>query len=137
LFNERKGVELVDSGDNPFKANLYIPSRLPAKGSLLSVSEIFDLQVATSIKDIVVNVLGFIPLGLLIHRFLVLNPVFFRNAAWGALIIGLLLSIGFEILQYFVPGRISSIVDVFANFFGLVLGIGFHRVTRIHHFQAH
>lgn len=71
--------------------------------------------------DAAVNVLGYMPLGML--SVFALYPWCRRR--WSvllAILSGLLLSIGVETVQYFLPSRVSSLLDIITNTGGTVLG---------------
>jgi VanZ family protein len=85
--------------------------------SLLSLS-------VFSRSDFIINTLGFIPLGFLAMAFLTVTrstgPGY--HLVW-VLVFCLTVSLIIEILQYFfLPGRTSSLYDVFANSVGALLG---------------
>jgi len=68
------------------------------------------------LKDGLLNVLFFVPVGLLVA---------WRRGWRGvglALGVGLLLSLGIEIAQAYIPGRDSSLLDVAANSLGAAIG---------------
>lgn len=72
-------------------------------------------------EDLVLNVLGFVPLGL------VLAPALPRKLGWLATVLiatllGGLLSLSVETLQNFLPTRISSNVDLGCNTLGSLMG---------------
>jgi VanZ family protein len=76
------------------------------------------------LRDVILNVIGYVPLGL--AAFLALRRGHSRGfAAGGALALGYLLSLGMELLQVYLPGRVSSILDVLTNTLGTALGAGF------------
>lgn len=63
------------------------------------------------------NVLMFLPIGLF---FLLL---FGRRRWWLAMLFGVLLTIGIETTQLFLPGRVTDARDVVANSLGALLGV--------------
>ena len=87
-------------------------------------------------SDIIVNVLGFVPLGFLF--------AFWRGQVngsrrWGsyvfAVLIGALVSLAIEVTQAFIPARDSSLIDVLCNITGAISGVtGFHlfSLTKLH-----
>jgi VanZ family protein len=123
LFNEKKGVQIANSGEKSLHLNLYIPNKLPRNETILNLSPIKTLKGTIHIRDIILNIFGFMPLGFLLHRLLNFNFQLYFKTISIVLIIGLTLSFGFEFLQHFLPTRISSIVDVFTNMIGLTFGI--------------
>ena len=78
--------------------------------------------VPNQIKDVIVNVLLYAPLGLI--GFLSLSNARLRFVAGGATIaIGFALSCGMEILQLFDAGRDTSAMDVLSNTAGSGVGV--------------
>lgn len=76
-------------------------------------------------SDILVNVLVYIPVGgltvwLLVHRRPGLSRIV--SAVVVATLFGVLLSIGMETLQMYLPNRVASKLDVWVNGFGALLG---------------
>jgi VanZ family protein len=74
------------------------------------------------VADIAVNIAIFVPLGWCLHRTgraLGLSP---RAAVAGAVAGATLFSVSMETLQFWLPARYSSIVDVVANSAGALLG---------------
>ena len=71
--------------------------------------------------DVVVNVLAYIPVGLLAALALTSrsHPVF---AALFGTVVGAALSLSMEVAQAYLPGRISSALDLITNVAGAVLG---------------
>ena len=121
LFNEKEGNKVLDAGLSPYKFNLHIPDKLPAT-PFLNLPSLRDLHNSFFTIDGLLNILGFIPLGFLLHRLIKLR-LFSFQAISTVLIIGLSISLGCEILQHFLPSRDSSFLDVLTNMFGLSLGI--------------
>ena len=68
-----------------------------------------------ALRNLILNVLLFIPLGVGLHR---------RIGVLGAVVTGLALSIGIELAQLTVPGRFSALGDVIANTAGAWVGAG-------------
>jgi VanZ family protein len=75
------------------------------------------------LTDMIVNIFLFIPIGLAISFFIRPRVAWdIRSLLLLALSIGLLLSLGIELLQAYVPQRIPSASDVITNASGAVLG---------------
>ncbi|GAB3625723.1 teicoplanin resistance protein VanZ [Pandoraea terrae] len=71
--------------------------------------------------DVVTNVLGYIPLGVM--TVLALHPVWRgTRAVLAALALGALLSCGMEALQTYLPTRVASNVDLATNAVGALIG---------------
>jgi len=80
----------------------------------------FDSKQLTSIlilRDIVGNILVFIPIGFIFRLCLDRNRRSLSSIYWAAL-----LSISIELLQMFFPPRVTSVVDVVTNILGAVIG---------------
>jgi VanZ family protein len=73
-----------------------------------------------NLRDLIANVVLFIPLGALIGAWLGGRA---GRRAWRAIVLLAAISIGFETLQLFIPVRSPSIDDVIANTLGGTLGI--------------
>jgi VanZ like family len=71
-------------------------------------------------RDLILNVILFLPLGVLIGAWLGQRT---GRGAWRAILLLATISAAFEMLQLFVPGRITSIDDVTANTLGGALGV--------------
>ncbi len=128
LFNEKEGNKVIDSGLNPPKINLHIPEKLISKRPLFD-TQLRNLQYNFITKDNVLNVLGFIPLGLLLHRIIKFRFKIGFQAVIVVLILGGSISLGCEVLQHFLLSRNSSIIDVCTNVFGLSFGIAIEKIT--------
>lgn len=105
-----------DFADGPATAEAFtMPARIedPTRRPFGSLAVPRRLTRAR-LLDLVLNVLYFLPLGWLLGRE--------RRGAWLALGLGLLLSVGIEITQAYVPGRDSTWMDVVANTVGCVVG---------------
>ncbi len=76
--------------------------------------------------DFVLNILMFVPLGVLLHRRWRHQPV-----GWTPIVIagiaGLLISFSLESLQAFLPGRDTNLTDLVANTAGALAGAGAYR----------
>ena len=82
--------------------------------------------------DLVSNLLGYLPLGLLCFVALVRSGRPASRAAWIASALGTLLSFSMEFLQNYLPQRVSSNVDLGLNAAGTVLGVGIGLVLHRH-----
>ncbi len=118
-FDERRG-RMIRSAV-PGRAAFHMPSRLPAEKKLLKAS----CPLNHEISDLLVNFLGFLPLGFLFclrvlvmrsKRVSILESVVFAVAA------GTLLSFCIEWGQVALPTRDSSLTDLMVNFLGTVAG---------------
>ena len=72
--------------------------------------------------DLVTNLVGYIPLGALVFGALVRSDVRIRPAMLNACLAGAGLSFAMELLQNFLPQRVSSNVDLGVNALGTLIG---------------
>ena len=79
---------------------------------------------SSAIEDISNNVIAFIPLGFLLAAWFS-GSIPRQRAFWYSILFGCLLSLTIEILQYFIPMRISDSMDWLANTTGTILGAWF------------
>lgn len=90
--------------------------------------------------DLVSNLLGYMPLGALIFGAIVRSGWSALRAGPLALLIGSMLSLGMEVLQNFLPQRVSSNVDLGLNIAGTLIGIAagwaLHRFGVVERWQA-
>jgi hypothetical protein len=75
----------------------------------------------TYLNDVLINVAAFVPLGLIVCAYLV-----WTRTRWKAIIMTVtmcgFLSLGIEVLQYYVPRRVSGTTDIITNALGAALG---------------
>src|ERR1700737_85334 len=75
-----------------------------------------------TLRDLSINIFGFVPFGFVFAAYLILN----RNVAHATMVTilsGAAISLTIEILQEYIPGRDSGILDVITNTFGTFLGV--------------
>jgi len=75
--------------------------------------------------DVAINFLGFVPLGYLMISYLFAGKSAGKTYLKLFLAVALCLttSLFIELTQYFLPGRTSSLIDLFFNVFGAIFGI--------------
>ena len=95
------------------------------------MSQIKNLNNTINIKDIILNIVGFIPFGFLLHRLIKFKFQFYFKTILTVMIIGLSFSLGYEVLQHYLPTRHASIIDIFTNMIGLSLGIAIDKFDLI------
>jgi hypothetical protein len=121
LFNEGAGTivhDRISSGPNLEIAKHF---QVPYKWFLAPPwKEITPLWIY--VDDIVRNVVGFVPLGMLLYLYL-LRVHGKRRAILEAIVLVGLTSLGIEILQWFIPQRDSGITDIITNTSGTGLGV--------------
>jgi hypothetical protein len=72
-------------------------------------------------QDVVINIVGFIPLGGLFYLCLASIPSI-RHPALLAIFLGFATSIAIELVQIFLPTRLSDLTDVITNVAGTAIG---------------
>jgi hypothetical protein len=106
---------------------LFMGLRSKSHGLNRSSGMLQDLTFYTS--DVVINILGFIPLGYLMISYFLSSD---RRKKKELPVIGLTIatcisiSLLIELSQYYLPGRTSSLVDLFCNGLGALGGIVFY-----------
>ena len=121
LFDEHTG-DVVHNAVRP-GVDLKIPERylLPHQRFLEPFWEEYE-PGWSHWKDILVNIVGFMPLGLCFYAYWTLvRPI--RRAFLFTMVLGFALSLTIEILQSFLPTRNSGTTDLFTNTLGTFLGI--------------
>jgi VanZ family protein len=128
LFSERKGDKIHDSGSNLSPINLVIPKYIwrGTKSFLYSSKGYFKNH--SWFSDVVINILIFIPLGILLHGMLRARRGLTVKISLAALLAGTLFTLGVESMQHFSLTRNSSLIDVATNMSGTALGISMDRV---------
>jgi VanZ family protein len=128
LFDEGKGDVIHDSGSGLNPVDIFIPEYIRHKTKpFLGVSTDY-FQSNSYISDIIINILIFIPLGIIIHGMLSTRYGLTLKISLITLLAGTLFSIGVESLQHFSMSRSSSLIDVFTNMTGTGIGIVLYRV---------
>ena len=81
-------------------------------------------------SDVLVNIAGFVPIGFFLLAYLSLLQSVKRSAA-KTILLGFLLSLMIESLQWFLPTRDSDMTDLMSNTVGTVVGVSLYRCTGI------
>jgi hypothetical protein len=124
-FTERAGNKL----HNVARAgpDLEIPKNFTVPHKALLSSPVKEFQASWGyVKDILLNVGGFVPLGFVVCAYLALGrsrgkAIFFTIFAAG------MLSIAIEVLQAYIPRRVSGTTDIITNTLGATLGAALAR----------
>lgn len=117
-FSERSGTWAKSSvgSANP----LLIPSRLPFEKRVLAPPDFARRIGMSGIKDIVINVAGFVPFGFLfslwLRRLRKWSPLF---SGFMVVLLGVCVSLTIELLQAYIPVRDSSQTDLIFNTLGI------------------
>jgi len=125
LFDKRTGS--VIQNHVPAGIDLYIPERyLVVHRTLL---EPFWKEFSPTwgyLKDVLINITGFIPLGLFLCAYLSSTGLI-RRPALVTIILGFTVSLTIEVLQAYLPTRDSGTTDLITNTFGTGLGVWLYR----------
>lgn len=130
-FDEREGKRVYNKlGDG---LDLIVPAWISVlQPKTLSWPRWEDLERPNSMKDVLVNFTGFMPLGfLLIASLSRLEGFRVRRALLIALSGSFLFSLGIEIVQMWIPSRHSSMLDLILNTLGGGFGALLFAMIRI------
>ena len=123
LFDEGKGSVIHDTGSGLSPVNLMITEYIrPINKPFLDISRDY-LQRKSQFSDIIINILIFIPLGMLIHGLLRTRYGLTLKISLATLLAGTVFSLSIESLQHFSMTRQSSFIDVSINMIGIAIGI--------------
>lgn len=120
-FNERNSTTVHNqSGD---RSDLLMPSTFHMLRKMVLILPWKDVRWTRHyLKDILLNVAGFVPLGFFMLLYLQLkNRPLFR-ASLAVVVIGTAISLFIELLQVYLPMRSSSLTDLMCNGLGTALG---------------
>jgi hypothetical protein len=126
-FEEGRGTRTRSAV--PLGPELIFPRRMtrPTRPNFLS-NNARDLRDLEWLKaDIVRNIIGFVPLGLLLAW---KKPA---GRIWLAVAAGFALSLSIELLQSLIPGRDSSLIDLASNSLGTLVGAVLSRLRGFWH----
>jgi hypothetical protein len=121
-FDERGGV-VVHNIAASTAPDLLIPVhfQVPHKAFLTPPwREITPLWIY--IDDVVRNIVGFVPLGVAAYLYL-LRRRGRSDAIWLTILLGFATSLSIEVLQWFIPQRVSGMTDIITNTTGAALGV--------------
>jgi VanZ family protein len=128
-FKEAAGREVRN--EVPSGPNLEIPATFSVlhKGLLRTPAKEFKANWTYAI-DVLMNIAGFVPLGLIVCAYLA-----WTRSRWNAVLITTvacgILSFTIEILQYYIPRRGSGTTDIITNTLGAALGASLAQPTLV------
>jgi hypothetical protein len=131
-FTERAGNKLHNAAHGG--PDLEIPRNFTVPHKALLTSPVKEFQASWGyVKDILLNVGGFVPLGFVVCAYLALGrsrgkAIFFTIFAAG------MLSIAIEVLQAYIPRRVSGTTDIITNTLGATLGAALARPGGVRRF---
>jgi VanZ like family/Concanavalin A-like lectin/glucanases superfamily len=121
-FDEGSGVVILNRISPG--ADLYIPDRFVELHAPFLERPWTEFQPDRGyVKDVIINIGGFVPLGFVLYAFLALC-LHTRRSALKTIVAGTLFSLTVEILQAFLPTRNSGMTDIFTNTLGTAAGAG-------------
>lgn len=126
LFNEKNGDKVIDqiSGRYP----LLIPSKFHVlKKIVLAPPLPYSASTKSLVSDVIINFIGFIPLGFFVSVFLFQLGSSQKQAIIYTMLFCFCLSLGIEILQSWMPSRSSQWLDVILNTLGAMAGTLIHQ----------
>ncbi len=122
LFDEHGGGWILNHSGG--RDHLRIPAAFqPLRRMFLQVPDKDHWFRLSNMMDITINILGFIPLGFFLAAWLRQTKLHRLTAYRIAVLLGFSLSLAIELAQVYLPGRDSSLLDVFSNTVGTALGI--------------
>jgi glycopeptide antibiotics resistance protein len=120
-FSEGKG-DVVYNQAKPKTSGHLIPVNLRIN-SLKSFNFKFSSEdISLYFRDIVFNIIGFIPLSFLLFLNASRYRSVFSNIYFRPIVIGLIISILLEFFQVFSTTRVPTILDILCNLIGTVIG---------------
>jgi VanZ family protein len=122
LFNEHGGEQIRDQSATG--NNLVIPATFqPLHRTILGMPAKDEWFSHSNLRDVMVNILGFMPFGFYLHKLLRRTMKLSFLGAYGfTSFAGFLLSLAIELAQVYLPTRDSSLLDVINNVLGTALG---------------
>ena len=123
LFNEGGGRRAEDSSGN--RRTIIIPEIFQAVHKEFLIPPWKDLSYdGPDYSDLVVNVLGFVPFGFCYFFHLQLRRPRHRAANFRRVVlVGAAVSLTIEIIQAWLPNRVSSTTDLLTNTLGALVGV--------------
>jgi hypothetical protein len=127
-FDERKGTTIHNETD--VNDALVIPEIFkPVQRRILSPFLRGYQWNPSSVQDIIINVIGFIPFGFFFSALLLKTTRRRRLLTCVAVVIlGVGISLAIELIQAYLPTRDSSLTDVVMNAIGVILGVVIYNI---------
>lgn len=121
-FDERTGTTSRNHGE--YRCNLTIPTTYQVlQKTILRPPWKEEKYRRSFIRDVVVNILGFLPFGFFAAAWLKSSDLFRRRSClFLVAALGAGISLMIELLQIYLPSRTSSLTDLSCNLLGTVLG---------------
>jgi VanZ family protein len=124
-MNEKSGQLIHNAASNHYHLSIPDKFKILKKSYLKLSGNALELN-GSSLRDMRINILGFIPLG-----YLLIVTIYSNKSSWSsswrliflAIFGGTVVSLFIEILQAYLPTRNSSLSDLIFNTFGTALGV--------------
>ena len=130
-FNDGQEGKVIDHGKGE-PAHLIIPRYFtPYERTILEKPFTQLRDYRCNMKDIMINVVGFVPLGFLLSFYLLKKGLPFRSSLLLSILTGFCLGLMIEVIQAFLPTRSSSMTDLIANTLGTAIGSFFPKLKTI------
>jgi len=127
LFDEHAGR--VIHNQVPSGPDLYIPDRYLVLDQVLFLPFWEEFHPTWSYwKDVLINIVGFVPFGFLFCAYFSLARRI-KRPALVTILLGLTVSLTIESLQSFLPTRDSGTTDLFTNTLGTCFGVWLYRLN--------
>jgi len=122
LFDEKRGKRAFDYGKG--KLHLEIPPRMHALEKIILSPPWIRLELNRNFFiDIIVNIIGFIPLGFVLSATLIeINVTSKKRVVLMTVSLCFIISLIVEIVQAWVPSRSSDMLDLISNTSGALIG---------------
>lgn len=130
-FDERGGKLVKDSGAGAIELHLSIPDRLPWAATMFNFKQLWRPNNSFFSFNTLPHLLIFIPFGIFFHQFVKSRFESVAITILTVLMIGIIISFAFEMLQHFLPTRKSSIKDVIANLIGISVGVIINKIVDV------
>jgi glycopeptide antibiotics resistance protein len=124
-FTDSSGSTVIDRGKGQ-PANLRIHRYFRPYKRILLEQDLLPNDWRYHWGDILINIVGFIPLGFLFSLYLKRKGWTFRNSLFLSAASGLTISLIIEVLQAFLPSRSSGMTDIITNTLGTIIGFCLH-----------
>jgi VanZ family protein len=121
-FDQRSWAHLLDhGGGGPL---LEIPHHvIVLKRKILALPQFYFRLNRAAVVDMVLNVMGFVPLGAILFGYLQSFKGFGNHHKWIAVASCGILSLGIELAQAWIPTRYSTLLDLVLNIGGAWIGV--------------
>jgi VanZ family protein len=130
-YADMDGPSIKDSGTPP-PAELFVPHLfVPYQRDFLELPGTRHIKFTGRLMDIIINVAGFVPLGLILSLYYSQGNGSFIRPLIMALIVGASTSLIIESSQAFLASRSSSMLDLVNNMIGSSLGVFFHHLRMV------